>query len=152
MTNRKTHAFFVGAGFALVFFLIRWGIFKLGLTPVSEPTPGDQIGVLLAWALQMFFEKGIGMLSSFLIALAVFVSLPDRSPKTRLACAILSAVLLEGFVIARYLLVWGLDAYQQCNAFWRTVQATLALSFIGGGIPCLIVMRRMRRSIEPANP
>ena len=135
-------------GFAVVFFLVRWGIFELGLTPVADPTPGDQVDSFFAWVQQTLFEKGLGMLCTFLIAIVVFLALPGRNPKLRLACAMLSAFLLEGIVMSRYIFVWGRDAYQQYNTFCGTVQATLGLSFIGAGIPYLIVMHKNRKDIE----
>ena len=133
-------------GFAIVFFLIRWGVFTLGLTPVADATPGSESDAFFAWAQQILFEKGFGMLCSALVAIVVFLTLPGRNPKVRLVSGMLSAFLLESIIMFRYIFIWGLGAYQQYNSFWNTVQFTLGASFIGAGIPYLIVMHRIRKT------
>ncbi|MFQ5441802.1 MAG: hypothetical protein ACE5EB_03650 [Thermodesulfobacteriota bacterium] len=100
------------------------------------------------WAKHVLTEKAVSRLICFVIGAAVFLLLSGLRPKTRLAFSVIVAFVLEAMLISRYILMFGVEAYQDYNSLANTLLSTFALSFLGGGIPYLVVMRRTQKGIE----
>jgi hypothetical protein len=121
----------VAITFAVVCFLVYWGLSVLSWRLFPEQHSTDELMQQWHWAIHVVAEKVGGLV---LMSLAAFLAARSHRPtwKSGVSTAIATGVIFQLVAIMVYLLRFGGTSYRTYNDFIHTMMSTVALAWLFG--------------------